>query len=158
MTCAQINSYNNPNRPWRMRPSPTIHPWRPKIPCHQWTWVLFKKRNPHIKATPLGTGKRRGKKQSLRKHDSKARKHQEEGKFLLVPSTSRSQKCGFLQRMSHRGTLYGILGNFPTQDKFYASLFSLFYIVNIMDHCPTLFFFFFLKGGKRGHVVIFKQS
>ena len=70
-----------------------------------------------------GLGKRRGKKQSLRKHGSKARKHLEEGKFLLVHSTSRSQKCGFLQRTFYRGTLYGILGNFPAQDKFYATFF-----------------------------------
>ena len=79
-----------------------------------------------------GLGKRRGKKQSLRKHGSKARKHLEEGKFLLVCSTSRSQKCGFLQWTSYQGTIWN-LGNFPTQDKFYASLFSPFYILNIMD-------------------------
>ena len=85
-----------------------------------------------------GLGKRRGKKQSLRKHGSKARKHLEEGKFLLVRPTSRSQKCGFLQSTFYRETLYGILGNFPTQDKFYALLFSSFYILNIMDHCLTL--------------------
>ena len=70
-----------------------------------------------------GLGKRRGKKQSLCKHGSKARKHIKEGKFLLVHSTSRSQKCGFLQRTFYRGTLYGILGNFPAQDKFYATFF-----------------------------------
>ena len=84
-----------------------------------------------------GLGKRRGKKQSLRKHGSKARRHLEEGKFLLVHSTSRSQKCGFLQQMFYRGTLYRILGNFPTQDKFYALLFSLLYNLNIIDHCPA---------------------
>ena len=154
MTCAQTSSYKDPNRPQRIRHSQTFHPSRPRIPCHQWTWVLPKRRNPHIKGTPLGIGKMREKKQSLRKHGSKARKHQEKQKFLLVRSTSRSQKCGFLQRTSYWGTLYGILGNFPTQDKFYASLFSPFYILNIMDHCPTLW----KKKGKRGHVIIFKQS
>ena len=56
--CAQIGSYNNHNRPRRTGPNPTIHPWRPKIPCHQWTLVLSKKQNPHIKATLLGTGKK----------------------------------------------------------------------------------------------------
>ena len=46
MTCAQTGSYNDPNRPWRTEPGPTIHPQRPKIPCHQWTWVLPKKKEP----------------------------------------------------------------------------------------------------------------
>ena len=46
MTCAQTGSYNDPNRPRRTGPSPTIHLWRPKIPCHQWTWVLSKKKEP----------------------------------------------------------------------------------------------------------------
>ena len=46
VTCAQTGSYNDPNKLWRTRPSRTIHPWRPKIPCHQWTWVPSKKKEP----------------------------------------------------------------------------------------------------------------
>ena len=47
MTCAQTGSYNDPNRLRRTKPNPTIHPWRPKIPCHQWTSVLSKNKNPY---------------------------------------------------------------------------------------------------------------
>ena len=47
MTCAQTGSYNNPYRLRRTGPGPTIHPWRPKIPYHQWTTFQKKKKRTH---------------------------------------------------------------------------------------------------------------
>ena len=85
--------------------------------------------------------KGKGRSSSFTSMAPKLGKHQEEGKFLLVPSISRSRKCGFLQRTSHWGALYGILGNFPTQDKFYASLFFPFYILQ------WIIALLFTKGG-----------